>query len=141
MKLPLIIRSVTASRVQWKVAAMPSVSAGVTPQGCDPQENCTRQGPNYPCPTRRNPFKVCKSYFDDPICLTRRTSCNGQLTNCVTSGLVAYGAGSACVGCVAAGTIASGYTGGAAAAAAAAACVGVCGLSAGALERAINSCV
>jgi hypothetical protein len=84
---------------------------------------------------------MCESYLDDPICIARRTACRGQLTACVTSGLVAYGAGSVCVGCVAAGTIASGFTGGAAAAAAAAACVSVCGVSAGALEQAINNCI
>ena len=115
-------------------------SDGILPMGCDPQENCTVRGPNYPCPTWRNPGKMCESYVDNPICQTRRAACRGQLASCVTAGLVAYGAGSACVSCVAAGAIASGYTGGAAALGAAAACVGVCGLSAGSLEQVINSC-
>jgi len=114
---------------------------GILPMGCDPQENCTRTGPNYPCGDWRHPGRMCSSSFDDPVCITRRTACRGQLTACITSGLVAYGAGAACISCVAAGTIASGYTGGAAAAGAAALCVGVCGIGAAALQQAINNCI
>lgn len=101
--------------------------------GCDPNESCTRRGPNYPCPTWRNPGKMCASYFDDPICLTRRTACQGELSACITSGLVTYGAGAACVGCVYVGALTTGGT-------AAAACVGVCGVGAEALQQVMNRC-
>lgn len=100
---------------------------------CNPRENCTREGPRVPCPTLRKPFRTCPSYFDDPICLTRRTACQGELRVCVTSGLVGYGAGASCIGCVAAGAI---TTGGAAAVG----CVGVCGLAASAIEQVMNHC-
>jgi hypothetical protein len=109
-------------------------------QACNAQENCTVRGPNYPCPTMRNPFRTCPSYFEDPICQTRLTACRGKLALCVTSGLVAHGAGAACISCLVAGTIATGYTGGLAAAGAAAACLGVCAVSATAMEQIINSC-
>lgn len=138
MQLPVPTLGVDRNLRQAVVTA--SDPDGILPTGCNPQENCTVRGPNYPCPTVRNPGRTCPSYVDDPMCQTRRAACRGELTACVTSGLVAYGAGSACVSCVVAGTIASGYTGGAAAVAAAAACIGVCGLAAGAIEQVINRC-
>ena len=108
---------------------------------CNPQENCTRRGPNLPSPTLRNPNRTVKTYFDDPICIARRTACQGELKVCLIASLVTHQAGAACIACVTAGVIASGYTGGAAAQAAAAVCLGVCGISATALEKAINTCI
>ena len=52
------------------------------PLACNPNENCTVQGPNYPCPTIRNPRRTCASYVDNPVCQTRVTACKAHLLEC-----------------------------------------------------------
>lgn len=127
MKLPIqakpIMRLVNSSKAKRDE---------IVPSACNPNENCTRNGPNYPCPTWRNPGRMCQSSFDDPICQTRRTACRGKLIGCLAGviGTAAYAP--QCGGCV----IANVATGGAALLACAAPCL----VSAGALELAVQNC-
>ncbi|TWU40039.1 hypothetical protein Q31b_33830 [Novipirellula aureliae] len=80
--------------------AEPYHPAGIEPSRCDTNEDCRRRGPNYPCGNWRNPGRMCASYFDDPVCLTRRSACRGELVACAAGvlGTVAYG--TACAGCL-----------------------------------------
>ncbi len=109
-------------------------TSGLAWSACNPNENCTVRGPDVPCPIiPAQPLRTCPSYYDDPVCLTRRLACSGQLAVCVTSGLVGSSAGAACVACLVA---AIGGTGGTAAAA----CAPACGITAVAAEQVVQKC-
>lgn len=96
MSMPKQSRGV--SRVGAKGSAQES--AGMEPSRCDTNESCTVQGPNYPCPTLRNPGRTCSSTFDNPICLTRRSACRGELVACAAGVLGTAAYGPACAGCL-----------------------------------------
>lgn len=109
------------------------VSSGTAWSACDPNKNCTRRGPDVPCPTWDKPLRMCPSYYDDPVCTAERLACAGTLAACVTSALVGSTAGAACVGCLVA---AIGGTGGTTAAA----CAPACGITAAAAEQVVQKC-
>jgi hypothetical protein len=127
MKLPIqsqpVMRGVSTSKLSAKM---------IIPSACDPNENCTRRGPNYPCPTLRNPGRMCESSFDDPVCLGRKAACQGTLIACVAGviGTAAYAP--SCAGCIYANIAVGG--------AALAACAVPCGVTAGALTLAVQNC-
>jgi len=78
----------------------PYDAGGIEPSRCDTNEDCRRNGPNYPCPTWNNPGRMCSSSFDDPICLARRSACRNELVQCAAGVLGASAYGPACAGCL-----------------------------------------
>lgn len=99
---------------------------------CNPNRNCMQAGPDYPCGTWSEPFRMCPSQIENPFCLTERLACKAKLATCVSSVLVGTSAGALCGPCIVSiwGT----------AGASAAACVPACGLTAVAIEQAVQQC-
>ena len=64
------------------------------------EEDCRVRTIDLPCPTWSNPGRTCPSYYDEPVCVTRKLACQGRLTACVAESMVAYGAGGVCVAAV-----------------------------------------
>jgi hypothetical protein len=127
MKLPIqanpVMRGVSFSKFIAKI---------IMPSACNPNENCIIQGPNYPCPTWSDPFKMCESSFDEPICLGRRAACKSQLVACVAGVIGAAAFTPTCGACIIANYAAGGT--------ALAACAIPCGVAAGAIELAVQKC-
>ena len=119
MDLPSISRGVSRNRF----AATQRLSGlGIVPQ-CDPNEDCeVCTGPRW--------ARVCG---ENPICQARRLACRGDLARCVTSGMLAYGAGSGCVACVVGGAVTGQVE-------AAVACASLCGISAALISDVVQHC-
>jgi hypothetical protein len=127
MKLPIqakpVLRLVDSSKVKRDE---------IVPSACNPDENCTVDGPNYPCPTWSNPGRMCQSSFDDPICLTRRSACKSQLIGCVAGAIGTAAFAPQCVGCIVTNASVGGV--------ALAGCAIPCGTTAAALQLAVQNC-
>lgn len=77
MKLPRLAQS-PWSGGHVSLMGMEPEPDGIDASSCDPNRDCRRRGPNYPCPTWRNPGRTCESYYDDPVCLTEREVCRHE---------------------------------------------------------------
>jgi hypothetical protein len=74
------------------------ISSGSS-RACDPNENCTFRGPDYPCPTWAEPLRMCASYYDSPECIVRRSACQRFDFCNVGSGGGAGGMKPSCTNC------------------------------------------
>jgi len=99
---------------------------------CNPNKSCMQGGPGYPCPTCSEPFRMCLSEIENPICVTERLACNTNLTICVTGLLIGSSSGASCAACLIGVWGTAGAT--------TAACVSACGLTAAAIEQIVQRC-
>jgi hypothetical protein len=110
--------------MRYNMQASSGLVSALGVQHCDPNEPCQR----------RDCHKVagktyCTPWYNDPACITRVQSCRGLIAQCIVAYLGTAAGGAACYTCLV-GTAGAGLY----------ACLPLCGVSAEALQYAINNC-